>query len=413
MRKTRIILSVTAALLSAIFAYGQSADMKTAGEYHANYQFDKALTIYEKLLETAATPEEKQDIFGKMMLSENGQSMLLFAADPTVVATKTVPRKDFYLWYSNFKDNSWSSDGNYYPEGETRYFFSKDGNIYVTSQKDSVLWSAPEAPAKEMVSSGHEIFPVISPDGKELYFSSDGLFGMGGYDLYKSSWDAQEKKWGPVQNIGFPFSSVADDLLYAVTRDGKYIIFASNRDCDKDNVVIYVIKYDNFIRKEVPQSQAGKFAQLRHNVAKNDGWEFVKHNPGTKLNLTFEESEDNQDYTFKVGKQSVIHEENLPDGIVYQIRLFASANKAKQTQLKGLTPIFQKRQSNSKYPYVYNVGVFRTYAEATSALSKVKKAGFSGAYVIAFENNKALAIAKARQKETQVRVVTEEVRIVK
>ena len=45
-------------------------------------------------------------------------------------------------------------------------------------------------------------------------------------------------------NLGFPFNSPADDFLMADSDDGKYTLFASNRDCPKDSVTVYVLDYE-------------------------------------------------------------------------------------------------------------------------------------------------------------------------
>ena len=403
-----------AAAMLALFTYtadAQTVSLSAAEQLHNNYQFDKAVAMYEKLLSSATDQAEKDKIFGKLLLSENGQSMLQYAADPVVIAKKTVPRADFYLWYSHLADKRWAQDGNFYPENAEKYYFSKDGDIFVTSKIDSTLWSDPKTVSKDMVSPGKEIFPILSPDGKELYFASDSLFGMGGYDLYVSRWDNYEKKWGPVQNIGFPFSSVADDLLYTQSAAGRYIVFASNRECDASSVVIYVIKYEKYLCKMIPQSEAKAFSLLPLKAEGKGDWLFVKHTLGSAPDLTFEEPEEKVDYTFKVGKEAMVVDGPVPEGIVYQVQIFTSSYKAKNTQLKGLSPVFMRKGSTGKY--IYTVGVFRTFAEANAALPKVKRAGFPSAFVVAFEDGKSTTIAKARQKESAVRVVTEDVHIVK
>lgn len=404
------VLAVAIVFLPHLAA-GQSVSLNSAQQYHNNYQFDKAIAIYEKLLSSATDQAEKDSIFEKLLLSQNGQSMLQFAASPALIAKKTVPRKDFFLWYSHLADRSWTSDGNYYPEGASKYYISKDGDICETSRIDSVLWSAPTVVSREMVSAKSEIFPMLSPDGKELYISSDGLFGMGGYDLYVSRYDESAQQWGPLQNIGFPFSSVADDLLYTQSADGRYIVFASNRECDASSVVIYVVKYDNYLCRMIPQSEAMALSLMSQKVPDSGNWQFAKHSLRSAPQLTFEESEGQEDYTFKIGKEATLIESDIPDGIIYQIQIFASAYKAKNSALKGLSPVFVKKGSTGKY--IYTVGAFRTYAEASAALPKVKRAGFPGAYMVAFDNGKSLSVSKARQKESQIRVVTEEVRIVR
>ena len=62
---------------------------------------------------------------------------------------------------------------------------------------------------------------------------------------------------------------------------------------------------------------------------------------------------------------------------------------------------------------LYAAGLFRTFAEAEQAVSQVRKAGFSSAFVIAFDGGQPLSLSKAKQKESSVKVVTEDFKIVK
>ena len=128
----------------------------------------------------------------------------------------------------------------------------------MTELKDT-LWSVPSLLNEQMTSASDEIYPMLSPDGKEMYFASKGLYGAGGYDLYVSEWDEDAKDWSIPLNMGFPYSSPADDFLYMNTEDGNYSIFASNRDCQSDSVWVYVLEFDNMpVRKAVDDPKALK-----------------------------------------------------------------------------------------------------------------------------------------------------------
>ncbi|MEJ0030079.1 MAG: hypothetical protein WDO15_06775 [Bacteroidota bacterium] len=73
----------------------------------------------------------------------------------------------------------------------------------------------------------------ISASGQHLYFSSNGLAGMGDLDIYRSTYDAAKKEWGEPLNLGYPINSVEDDVYFVLTADEKYAYISSLR---KDNL---------------------------------------------------------------------------------------------------------------------------------------------------------------------------------
>ena len=111
---------------------------------------------------------------------------------------------------------------------------------------DDTVWTVPVVVSELSDSSADEIYPMLSSDGKTIFFASEGLYGVGGYDLYKSIWDESRQKWTAPQNMGFPYSSPADDFLYVESEDGNYALFASNRECGKDSVYVYAIRYEDY-----------------------------------------------------------------------------------------------------------------------------------------------------------------------
>lgn len=217
------------------------------------------------------------EIEARKLMSENGLAMMKYAAEPVVVARHRFSVEDFHLFYP-LQDRSWRPVPNpldsasvqdpyvnatYVPQDSREIYFSaadQSGvrNIYHTELKDS-LWTVPALLDESVTSSGNEIHPMLSSDGKTLYFASSGLYGVGGYDLYEVRWDDSRNSWGMPVNMGFPYSSPYDDFLYMNTPDGRYTIFASNRDCPPDSVSVYVLEYDSMpVRKalETPEEVA-------------------------------------------------------------------------------------------------------------------------------------------------------------
>lgn len=233
------------------------------------YRFEESLEPYTRALEISKDSVfmltdslVHQTVSDRILMSENGRNMASYAYDPVVVARHRFSLEDFFLYYP-LPDKSWRKTPNqldtlkdsrfaqalYAPEGMWEIYYSATDdngirNIYMTEKEDTI-WTYPALLNENLTSASNEIYPMLSPDGKSLYFASEGLYGVGGYDLYVSHWDYENSEWGAPVNLGFPYSSPADDFLFVNTPDGEHTLFASNRDCSADSVWVYVLEYDN------------------------------------------------------------------------------------------------------------------------------------------------------------------------
>ena len=250
--------------------------------FRNEYRFDDAIEAYFKAMEMETDSLRRSQIGEKMLMAENGKSMTGFVYSPIVVSRHRFSAKDFFLYYP-LRDSSWRSVPNqldstdnhpyaraiYAPEGDDVIYFSAEDeggirNIYMTQFRDTI-WTLPALLNEDMTSSADEVYPVISSDGKTLYFASAGLYGVGGYDIYVSYWDENIGDWTSPVNMGFPYSSPADDFLFVNTEDGRYTMFASNRDCSKDSMFVYVFDYEPVpVRKEITDPrELQELARLR------------------------------------------------------------------------------------------------------------------------------------------------------
>lgn len=267
------IIAAAFAILNCGMAQAQNqlADsLVTRGDLlRAEYRFEESLAAYSKALEavsdsvsTTADSLMRMKISDRMLLSENGKNMSSFAYRPSVIARHLFSADDFFLYYP-LPDKSWRMVPNqldtipaerfskavYAPDDSERIFYSsKDAagisNLYMIEYQDTI-WTAPALINEQLTSVSNEIYPMLSPDGRHLYFASEGLQGVGGYDLFVSEWNDDEKDWSEPVNLGFPYSSPGDDLLLVNTPGGEYTLFASNRDCSPDSLWVYVLEFDN------------------------------------------------------------------------------------------------------------------------------------------------------------------------
>ncbi|MDD3739246.1 MAG: OmpA family protein [Lentimicrobiaceae bacterium] len=95
----------------------------------------------------------------------------------------------------------------------------------------------------------NEMFPVVGDDGY-LYFSSEGLPGWGGLDIFRTG--LVDNQWTDPENLLPPLNSSADDFAMAFVPDSKTGFFSSNRIGGKGNDDIY---YFVELEKEVKEPE--------------------------------------------------------------------------------------------------------------------------------------------------------------
>lgn len=87
-----------------------------------------------------------------------------------------------------------------------------------------------------------ESFPFIS-EKNNLYFSSDGRSGLGGYDIFVTPLDGTGKP-GEITNLGAPSNSAQDDFGFIINEDDRIGYVSSNRGGDRGSIDddIYLVK---------------------------------------------------------------------------------------------------------------------------------------------------------------------------
>jgi len=160
------------------------------------------------------------------------------------VANKTGVENNLQIFYADLENSEWEFKGGFafnnplynlrHPSldktGQIIYFSSdmpggKGGNDIYFCRKENGEWSSP-INLEDINTEGEELFPFIAPDGV-LYFTSNGLGGMGGLDIYMALPDRGVYK--KTENMGFPVNSSRDDFGLILDDLGMNGYFASNR----------------------------------------------------------------------------------------------------------------------------------------------------------------------------------------
>lgn len=127
----------------------------------------------------------------------------------------------------------------------TMYFVSdrkgekRSSDIYVV-QRNGKTWGAAEPVSDSINTEYRETTPWISPDGRFLFFSSNGHKGMGGMDVYVC--ENLGSGWGSAINLGPMVNTVNDDTHFVVYKElNKAVMAGFNVEGQKSSMDVYEI----------------------------------------------------------------------------------------------------------------------------------------------------------------------------
>lgn len=129
------------------------------------------------------------------------------------------------------------------PDGKQLYFSSDrpggfgESDLYIVNINEDGTLGEPKNLGSKINTAGKETFPFVSKNS-ELYFSSDGHFGLGGLDVFYVK--IKEDGYGNLLNVGEPINSSADDFAFGINDTTKRGFISSNRSTVEGEFV-----YDN------------------------------------------------------------------------------------------------------------------------------------------------------------------------
>ncbi|MBP7053242.1 MAG: PD40 domain-containing protein [Phycisphaerae bacterium] len=121
-------------------------------------------------------------------------------------------------------------------DGLELYFFSNrpggygNADIYVTRRATRTSpWGPATNLGQKVNGSFGDTWPMVSPDGLELYFSSDRPGNLGDGDLYVSNRATTQDSWGDPVNLGQAVNGPFPEMIPRLSPDGLLLFFESPR----------------------------------------------------------------------------------------------------------------------------------------------------------------------------------------
>lgn len=192
-------------------------------------------------------------------LSLDGQKLFLYRDNKKGIGNIYVSEKKGDKWTEptelpepiNSKNQETSACYSF--DGSTIYFVSnreggKGGkDIYKATKDAKGLWGNAENLGVVVNTKEDEDAVFLHPDGKTLYFSSKGHNSMGGYDVFKTTYE--KGKWSSPQNLGFPVNTSDDDVCFVLTASGDYGYYTSIKPEGKGKRDVYKVAFLDELNK--------------------------------------------------------------------------------------------------------------------------------------------------------------------
>jgi outer membrane protein OmpA-like peptidoglycan-associated protein len=160
------------------------------------------------------------------------------------------------LYHMEFKDGKWSDiirtreaadeRHTFINKAENRLLFAAHTHTVPNnldlfqSTFEEGKWSEPSRLPASINTYYDEDYPFLSDDGMTLYFSSNGHGSFGGYDIFKSSFDAASGNWSEPINMNIPVNSHHDDIHFKIDEATNSGFYVSNRLSEEGTYDLYL-----------------------------------------------------------------------------------------------------------------------------------------------------------------------------
>jgi outer membrane protein OmpA-like peptidoglycan-associated protein len=210
----------------------------------------------------------------------------------------------------------WDSSPCLSPDNRVLYFSSNrpggsgGKDLYYSVRLPNGRWSSAKNMGKEINSVGDETAPYIHADNQTMYYTSDGLQGYGGTDLFISRKDTSGN-WGKPENLGYPINTIENEGSICISSDGSTAYYASDRADSRGGLDLYQFLLRDDIRPHKTLYVKGKIFDAKTKAGLPCAVELVdNNNRKTLMRIQADETGKyyiplpaGKDYTFMVNRK--------------------------------------------------------------------------------------------------------------
>ena len=154
----------------------------------------------------------------------------------------------------NVNSEFWESSPSLSPDKRDLYFSSSvpggfgGKDIWVCHRNEKGKWDEPLNLGPEINTAGDESTPFIHSDNQTLYFNSNGHPGYSDKPDIFVTRKLPGGKWSKPENLGYPVNTIDDEGSLIVASDGKTAYYSSDRGDSKGGLDIYTFELRKDLR---------------------------------------------------------------------------------------------------------------------------------------------------------------------
>lgn len=227
------------------------------------YQSEKINGVWRKSTLLPGSLNSPNYNEGAQIISQDGKWLLFTGCD----FPEGLGSCDIYISYlakngwsrpvnlgTNVNSEYWESTPSLSPDKRDLYFSSNvpggfgGKDIWVCHRDEKGNWSEPENLGPEINTSGDESTPFIHADNQTLYFNSNGHPGYSEKPDIFMSRKQPDGKWSKPLNLGYPINTIDDEGSLFIAADGHTAFYSSDRADSKGGLDIYTFQLPEKIR---------------------------------------------------------------------------------------------------------------------------------------------------------------------
>ena len=220
----------------------------------------------------------------------------------------------------NINTDAWESSPSLSPDNRALYFSSNryggygGKDLYVSYRQPNGKWGPAQNMGPQINTAGDELAPFIHADNATLYFTSDGLPGYGGSDIYVCR-KGPDNSWSIPENLGYPINSIENEGSLFVASDGKTAYYAGERADSRGGLDIYTFELRPefrpartlYVKGKVFDKKTGKGIPSAVELIENATQKVVSNVQTDETGHYFITLPVGKDYTFTVNRKGYLY----------------------------------------------------------------------------------------------------------